>query len=266
VYAYLLLGLALVLAVLVIGRLFVIADPTILARIAKVTLIILAVIAAVYLLLRGQTLLASIFGGGAAVIWRFARFVPPWALFRLWQSARAHGRSRRYAGGGGARRGGGRASKVETAWLSMSLDHASGEIDGTIRQGPFAGRALNALDRDELFALLHAVRGDDAHSAQLIEAYIERSHEDWREDYATFEAKAGGARGHSAGTSGEGPMSREEALDVLGLVPGASEIEIKEAHRRLMKRYHPDQGGSDYIATQINRAKDVLLDDSTRPA
>ena len=65
-YAYLLLGLALVLAVLVIGRLFVIANPTILAHIAKVSLIILAGIAAIYLLFRGQTVLASMFGGGAA--------------------------------------------------------------------------------------------------------------------------------------------------------------------------------------------------------
>jgi len=54
-------------------------------------------------------------------------------------------------------------------------------------------------------------------------------------------------------------MSRNEALKVLGLQEGAREAEIKAAHRRLMSHLHPDVGGSDYLAQQINQAKDVLL-------
>jgi DnaJ family protein C protein 19 len=56
-----------------------------------------------------------------------------------------------------------------------------------------------------------------------------------------------------------GKLSREEALSVLGLKPGASEKDIREAHRRLITRVHPDVGGSDDLAARINAARDVLL-------
>lgn len=57
-------------------------------------------------------------------------------------------------------------------------------------------------------------------------------------------------------------MTREEALEILGLAPNASRQEIVDAHRKLMSRVHPDKGGSDYLAQSINQARKVLLDDS----
>jgi len=65
------------------------------------------------------------------------------------------------------------------------------------------------------------------------------------------------ARGRATGTSG--PMTRAEALAVLGLHDGASADDIRAAHRRLILQIHPDRGGTDYLAAKINQAKDVLL-------
>jgi curved DNA-binding protein CbpA len=56
-------------------------------------------------------------------------------------------------------------------------------------------------------------------------------------------------------------MSRAEALDVLGLKPNASKQEIIDAHRKLISKLHPDRGGSDYLAAQINLAKKTLIND-----
>jgi len=54
-------------------------------------------------------------------------------------------------------------------------------------------------------------------------------------------------------------MSKEEAIEVLGLNPDYNKDDVIQAHRRMMQKVHPDRGGSDYLAAQINRAKDTLL-------
>lgn len=58
---------------------------------------------------------------------------------------------------------------------------------------------------------------------------------------------------------GKQTMSTEEAEEILGLKPGYSKDDIIQAHRRMMQKVHPDRGGSDYLAAQINKAKDTLL-------
>ena len=57
-------------------------------------------------------------------------------------------------------------------------------------------------------------------------------------------------------------MTRAEAYEVLGLKSGANADEVHAAHRRLMRMAHPDTGGSDWLASRINQARDVLLGDA----
>lgn len=64
-----------------------------------------------------------------------------------------------------------------------------------------------------------------------------------------------------SGASTDSAMSRDEAFEVLGLSPGASQDDIRAAHRRLIQRMHPDRGGSAYLAARLNQARRVLLDD-----
>ncbi len=160
----------------------------------------------------------------------------------------ARNRSVGHVGGGG-----GRKSSVRSAWLDMELDHDTGGIDGIVLAGDKEGSTLSGLNDEELMEL-YAEVGNDADSASLLEAYLDRRMAGWRE-HADFDPDAG-----QGGTSSSGPMTKEEAYQILGIAPGAGAREIRDAHRRLMKRLHPDSGGSNFLAAKINQAKDVLLD------
>ena len=175
--------------------------------------------------------------------------------YRWWLNRRA---ARRFGAGGGAPGGGnGGESRVETATLAMRLDHRTGQMSGRVRAGPQAGRELAELSRTDLLALLAACRADDPDSAPLLEAWLDRADPDWRDGAEDEGAGGGGPRGPSG--AGGGRMSRQEALAVLGLADGASEADIRAAHRRLMRAAHPDGGGSDWMAARVNEARDVLL-------
>lgn len=160
------------------------------------------------------------------------------------------------AGSGSAHASTGNQSRVTSDILEMSLDHDSGTMNGTILKGPMAGRELADLGESEFLALLRYCREQDEDSARLLETYLDRRFGDsWRAD---DEADAEGREGGDAASTG-GPLTESEALDILGLAPGASREEIIQAHRRMMQKVHPDRGGSNYLAARINEAKACLL-------
>jgi hypothetical protein len=149
----------------------------------------------------------------------------------------------------------GQRSGVRTDTIEMVLDHDSGRMEGRCLKGRFAGWTLSSLREAELLRLLADLGDADPQGVTLLEAYLDRRCQGWRERLA--------ARGESEEPRQPrdryGRMDRNEAYDLLGLKPGASEAEIRTAHRRLMMKLHPDQGGSTYLAARINEAKDVLL-------
>jgi hypothetical protein len=145
--------------------------------------------------------------------------------------------------------GGADTSSVESRYLRMRLNHATGEIAGEVLAGRYAGRMLRDLSLDQLSELYEECARNDAESAALLQAYLERL---YGTDWETHRE----ARSENPAS---GKMDTREAYQVLGLQPGASRESIVGAHRRLMQKLHPDRGGSDYLAAKINQAKDILL-------
>jgi hypothetical protein len=146
----------------------------------------------------------------------------------------------------------GNVSKVQSYRFAMELDHDTGSVTGRVLNGSFAGADLMDLGEAETRTLLDEVAGD-ADSLSLLEAWLDANRAGWREYFAEQ-----GGGGQQQGSSGDPDA---EAYEVLGLKPGASNDEIRAAHRELMKAVHPDHGGSSYLAAKINQARDRLLKD-----
>ena len=233
--SWFILGIFALVAVIFAVRWFARADPKTLVKVAKWTAIALLAALVIGIAVRGALWWLLPMAAAAPMLWR--------RLGRGWPRM------------GGAAPSRGKSSDVETQYLRMSLDHDSGTIAGEVLKGRFAGRKLSELAFEDLLSLLSECGAEDPQSASLIEAYLDRVEgKDWRERASqsghTYEAPRTGAS----------RMSRDEAYEILGLEPGASHEEVKEAHRRLMLKIHPDQGGSNYLATKINLAKDVILE------
>ncbi|WP_407152068.1 DnaJ domain-containing protein [Bradyrhizobium sp. ORS 86] len=218
-------------------QMFRAANPAVLARVIKIVGGVLALAVAAFTGVRGELAVAiplGIFGAGLL----------GWSPFGTTGFANLGGVF------GGGQRSAGQSSRVRSQYLDMSLDHTTGVLSGRIVDGPQAGRLLDEFDLPQLLAMLPAF---DAESVALLESYLDRRFPAWRHN--AQDDRAGGQRR----TAANGKMTNEEAYQILGLRPGATRDEISRAHRTLMKKLHPDQGGSTYLAARVNEAKDTLL-------
>jgi hypothetical protein len=213
------------------------ANPAMLARAIKIVGGIVSLAVAAFVGLKGELAVAiplGIFGAGLLGWSPFGSSLPTFGgLF-----------------GGAGKPSSGQRSRVRSHFLDMTLDHDSGALSGKIIAGPDAGRSLDDFVLPALAAMMPRF---DAESCALLEGYLDRRFPAWRQ-HAQGDAAAGERRAASIGK-----MTDEEAYQILGLQPGASRDDIGRAHRTLMKKLHPDQGGSTYLAARVNEAKDTLL-------
>ncbi len=227
----LLFGVVVLILLLWAVNVFSKADPKQAARLLRYVGGGAALIFALFLLLRGEIGLA-IPVGALGLGWL--------GWLTLWPASF----------GGRTQKRPGQVSRVRSAFLEMELDHDSGAMRGRILAGRHAGYALDALHPQTLIGLIGEIDND---SRQLLMAYLDRREPRWREH------AQGDAGARQASSAARGKMTEEEAYQILGLQPGAGAQEIGRAHRSLMKKLHPDQGGSTYLAARVNEAKDVLL-------
>jgi hypothetical protein len=210
------------------------ADPKVLAKVVRPSGGILALVAAAFLLFRGHLEVAIPLGLAGLGLLGWGPFASTGWFQRTQKTP-------------------GQVSRVHAPFVEMELDHDTGAMRGTILAGAHHGASLDSL---ELTTLLGLLAEFDADSRALLSAYLDRREPGWREH--THEGAAAG-QGAGQGPPRAGKMTQEQAYQILGVPPGADAAEIKRAHRTLMKKLHPDQGGSTYLAAQINEAKEVLL-------
>jgi DnaJ domain len=225
-----LLGLVSLAILLWAAQKYLKADPRKLAAVLKLSGGIASLAFAAFLALRGQIAVAAPLAAVGFGLLGWVPFGPAGFGARTQKSS-------------------GQASRVRSAYLDMELDHDSGAMRGVILGGSRQGEQLDALDVPTLIGLLAEF---DDESRALLAAYLDRRDAGWRE-HAQSDATAG------RGSPSRGPMTHEEAYQILGLEAGASAEDIVSAHRTLMKKFHPDLGGTNYLAARINEAKDTLL-------
>ena len=223
------LGVLVLLIVLWGLNVFSKVDPRIVARSLKGGGGIIALAAAIFLGVRGQLGIAVPLGAFGLGLLGWLPFGPAGFGARTQKSS-------------------GQTSRVRSAYLEMELDHDSGAMRGRIVAGRHQGANLERLDVKTLAGLLGEM---DEESRALLVAYLDRREPGWREH----------AQGDTTAprSAASGKMTEQEAYQILGLQPGATADAIGHAHRTLMKKFHPDQGGTTYLAARINEAKDVLL-------
>ena len=158
-------------------------------------------------------------------------------------------------------------SRFGSRFLILEMDGTTGAVTGVIRDGLYAGKPLESLSEESLQELLRYYAENDPPSLSLLQAFIARQNQTRNGEASS---RNYGGQGHNSQSNTQGSnrgnksrsttqMSHEEALAILGLEEGADKAAITIAYKRLMAKMHPDQGGTTYLAAQINAARETLL-------
>ena len=149
------------------------------------------------------------------------------------------------------------SSRVKTATLDATFDPLSGSVDGTITSGRFEAQKLSAMPLEDIRAYYKTCAEHDPQALRLIEAFVLR---EFPEQKNTGDWNASQKYQQQGPAGADKAMSVAEAREILGVTDKASKQEITYAHRKLMARLHPDKGGSTFLATRVNLAKDTLIE------
>jgi hypothetical protein len=209
------------------------ARPEVLARAVKTAGGLACFGVAALLFLRGHTEMAL--GAAGVGLW-----LGGWAAAPRWLQKLRPGRRR---------------TLLRSAMVEIEIDPATGLMHGLVLAGPLEGRELNEMTTQELQSLHSICAASDPEGLRHLEVYFDSRFPGWR-GAADGDAHARAGRGRAR--SG-GAMSEDEAYEVLGLQKGAARDDITRAHRTLMKKLHPDQGGTTALAARVNEAKDILM-------
>lgn len=268
---WLLVGIALFVGVGFFIRWMTEAEPKDIRKIGMIVVIALLVIFAGWMLLTGK--LAVMAGALAAAVPFLIRVLKLGFLLPLLR--KIFGLSRRTAppGGFGQQGGGaGKKSEIRTDYLYMLLDLETGQMQGSVHSGAYAGADLDSLGLDDLRLLYVQCCGAVDQSQAVLEAYFDR-----RPDCAGWQAwpktnkgdngtYAGGgdhteneSGQNNNGNSAAGDMTADAARKILDVASDATREEINRAYKQQIKTVHPDHGGSDYLASRLNAARSLLL-------
>jgi len=133
--------------------------------------------------------------------------------------------------------------KINTKYLSIKIIVQTRQAIIEIINGEFKGRGFSSLSKNEVDKLLIELKENDPKGFNILNVIINQTSNN-------------GPQGSSTSQ-----MSDEEALSILGLQNGANSKEIKKAYYDLMKKFHPDKDGNNYLSNLITEAKNKLLNE-----
>jgi len=130
--------------------------------------------------------------------------------------------------------------KINTKYLQIEIILQSRQATINIMEGNFKGRSFSSLSQNEVSKLLEELKLNDPRGFNILNVIISQNKQ-------------------STSSTDKSQMTEEEALSILGLKKGSSDEDIKKSYYDLMKKFHPDKDGNNYLSNLITEAKNKLL-------